>query len=553
MSRRNLFYHTLLIFVIYLTTVAPISQNATIPDTEAAPMDCYCDQIDAYCIDNTCQTTTKGYCFAHIVESFDDREKTYSDVYTYGCLAPGEGSLMQCKSQKTPHLEPQNITCCQSDNCNIDIVPNYIRRPDQMRPIDHLKENLPYVFLGLFIIIGFIVLICMIRFIKKRKDIIFMLFERKHKMNDKDCTSISDDINKEKLTICDDGSISYDELTSGLGTRSLMPITIGKQIILDENGEIGRGRFGRVVKGNMCGTPVAVKIFSSVDEESWKRERYIYDQCIKNHENILGYYAADLISSLNGDVEFWLITHYCKHRSLYEFLNDPDEIIAEAQALSIIHSIINGLDYLHRQSSGCEFFKPSIAHRDIKSKNILMKSKSVCCIADFGHAVINMADGTIYRGHPHDLRVGTKRYMAPEVLVQSMDPNKFSSYAMSDVYQFALVMWEICNRIGYNAPEYSLPYGDVVPTDPSFEDMVKVVYIDQYRPPLRQPTNMVTTTLNQIVEESWRPTPVARCATLRIKKKLQELQETSNSPRLNHKYTDDYGSSGYYGDDGVAL
>ena len=34
--------------------------------------------------------------------------------------------------------------------------------------------------------------------------------------------------------------------------------------------------------------------------------------------------------------------------------------------------------------------KPGIAHRDLKSKNILMKSNNTCCIADFGLAVRNI-------------------------------------------------------------------------------------------------------------------------------------------------------------------
>lgn len=59
--------------------------------------------------------------------------------------------------------------------------------------------------------------------------------------------------------------------------------------------------------------------------------------------------------------------------------------------------------------------KPAIAHRDIKSKNILVKKNGTCCIADFGLAITQsqireeLKSGT-------NMKVGTKRYMSPELL-----------------------------------------------------------------------------------------------------------------------------------------
>lgn len=46
-------------------------------------------------------------------------------------------------------------------------------------------------------------------------------------------------------------------------------------------------------------------------------------------------------------------------------------------------------------------------------------------------------------------------------------------------------MWEVCRRTisGGRAEEYKVPYYDVVPgSDPGFDDMRKVVVLDQYRP-----------------------------------------------------------------------
>ena len=53
-----------------------------------------------------------------------------------------------------------------------------------------------------------------------------------------------------------------------------------------------------------------------------------------------------------------------------------------------------------------------------------------------------------------------------------------------DIYALGLVLWEMCRRCKSNGllEDYMPPFFDVVPQDPSFEDMKKVVCIDQYRP-----------------------------------------------------------------------
>lgn len=50
----------------------------------------------------------------------------------------------------------------------------------------------------------------------------------------------------------------------------------------------GKGRYGEVWRGTWMGENVAVKIFSSRDEQSWFRETEIYNTVQLRHENILG-------------------------------------------------------------------------------------------------------------------------------------------------------------------------------------------------------------------------------------------------------------------------
>lgn len=72
--------------------------------------------------------------------------------------------------------------------------------------------------------------------------------------------------------------------------------------------------------------------------------------------------------------------------------------------------------------------KPAIAHRDLKSKNILVKSNLTCAIGDLGLAVRHdIKTDTVDISSNH--RVGTKRYMSPEVILLTI-------FAMNHFYTF---------------------------------------------------------------------------------------------------------------------
>ena len=43
-------------------------------------------------------------------------------------------------------------------------------------------------------------------------------------------------------------------------------------------------------------------------------------------------------------------------------------------------------------------------------------------------------------------RVGTRRYMAPEVLDETLVTSSFESYKCADMYAYGLVIWEITRR-----------------------------------------------------------------------------------------------------------
>lgn len=47
---------------------------------------------------------------------------------------------------------------------------------------------------------------------------------------------------------------------------------------------------------------------------------------------------------------------------------------------------------------------------------------------------------------PLSTRMGTRRYMAPEVLDQTLNKNQFQAYLMADIYSYGLVVWEMARR-----------------------------------------------------------------------------------------------------------
>ncbi|KMQ97287.1 tgf-beta receptor type-1 [Lasius niger] len=218
--------------------------------------------------------------------------------------------------------------------------------------------------------------------------------------------------------------------------------------------------------------------------------------------------------------QLWLITDYHEKGSLFDYLNrstvDTNGMIRMAL------SIATGLAHLHMEIVGTQG-KPAIAHRDLKSKNILVKTNGTCAIGDLGLAVRHdVITDTV--DIQLNNRVGTKRYMAPEVLEETINMNHFDSFKRADVYALGLILWEIARRcnVGGIHDEYQLPFYDLVPSDPTIEEMRKVVCIDRQRPsiPNRWQSIEALQVMSKVMKECWYHNAAARLTALRIKKSL---------------------------------
>jgi len=226
---------------------------------------------------------------------------------------------------------------------------------------------------------------------------------------------------------------------SGAGQPYLTQRSIAHDIELVK--VVGRGYYGVVWRGEYKGEPVAVKIFSPMAERSWEREAEIYQTTMLRHKNILGFIATDKRHDA-GITGYWLVTDYYPMGSLYDFLKVNS--VNMSDAIRMAFSIANGLSHLHVEIFGIRG-KPAIAHRDLKSKNVLVKNDGTCCIADLGMAVrFNSQTGVV--DVPTNTRVGTKRYLAPEILDNRFNVMDFEGVKAADVYSLGLVLWEILRR-----------------------------------------------------------------------------------------------------------
>ncbi|KAL7384512.1 hypothetical protein ABVT39_003764 [Epinephelus coioides] len=314
----------------------------------------------------------------------------------------------------------------------------------------------------------------------------------------------------------------YDMSTSGSGSGLplLVQRTIARTIVLQET--IGKGRFGEVWRGKWRGEDVAVKIFSSRDERSWFREAEIYQTIMLRHENILGFIAAD--NKDNGSwTQLWLVSEYHEHGSLYDYLNRYTVSLEGMIVLAL--SIASGLAHLHMEIIGTQG-KPAIAHRDLKSKNVLVKKNGTAVIADLGLAVKHDSS-TNAIDIPSNHRVGTKRYMAPEILDETINMNNFESFKRADIYSLGLVFWELARRCSVRGlhEDFQLPYYDLVPSDPTIEDMRKVVCEQKLRPnvPNQWQSCEALRVMGKLMRECWYANPAARLTALRVKKTVSQL------------------------------
>ncbi|EMP33950.1 Activin receptor type-2A [Chelonia mydas] len=288
-----------------------------------------------------------------------------------------------------------------------------------------------------------------------------------------------------------------------------------------------RGRFGCVWKAQLLNEYVAVKIFPIQDKQSWQNEYEIYSLPGMKHENILQFIGAEKRGT-SIDVDLWLITAFHEKGSLSDFLKA--NVVSWNELCHIAETMARGLAYLHEDIPGLkDGHKPAISHRDIKSKNVLLKNNLTACIADFGLALKFEAGKSA--GDTHG-QVGTRRYMAPEVLEGAINFQR-DAFLRIDMYAMGLVLWELASRCTASdgpVDEYMLPFEEEIGQHPSLEDMQEVVVHKKKRPVLREcwQKHAGMAMLCETIEECWDHDAEARLSAGCVEERIIQMQRLTN-------------------------
>eukprot|EP01136_Pigoraptor_vietnamica_P010529 Opistho-1_new@48258 len=193
---------------------------------------------------------------------------------------------------------------------------------------------------------------------------------------------------------------------------------------LEVGERIGKGFYGEVFKvtHRHTGSVMVLKELKSYDKGarvSFLKEVSLLKTLL--HPNIL-----EFIGVFVRDRKLHLITEYIEGGTLRKLLKNPAADLPWSLRVRFSHDIARGMAYLHSMR---------VIHRDLKSKNCLVRSNMSLVVADFGLArsVSDRAQRMTVAGSPY--------WMAPEML-------RGEEYdAKIDVFSYGIVLCEIIGRM----------------------------------------------------------------------------------------------------------
>ncbi|XP_050288080.1 probable LRR receptor-like serine/threonine-protein kinase At1g06840 [Quercus robur] len=199
----------------------------------------------------------------------------------------------------------------------------------------------------------------------------------------------------------------------------------------DSSAQVGEGGYGKVYKGILAdGTVVAIKRAqqgSLQGETEFLTEIELLSRL--HHRNLVS-----LTGYCDEEGEQMLVYEFMPNLTLRDNLSAKSkEPMSFAMRLRIALESAKGILYLHTEAN------PPIFHRDIKASNILLDSRYIAKVADFGLsrlAPVPDVEGVV-PAHVSTVVKGTPGYLDPEYFLTRKLTDK------SDVYSLGVVFLEL--------------------------------------------------------------------------------------------------------------
>ncbi|XP_073291644.1 probable LRR receptor-like serine/threonine-protein kinase At1g06840 [Primulina huaijiensis] len=199
----------------------------------------------------------------------------------------------------------------------------------------------------------------------------------------------------------------------------------------NSSSQVGEGGYGKVYRGVLADeTVVAIKRAQEGSLQGEKEFLTEIDLLSRLHHRNL----VSLVGYCDEEGEQMLVYEFMSSGTLRDHLSGKSKVpLNFATRVRIALASARGILYLHAEAN------PPIFHRDIKSSNILLDSKLIAKVADFGLsrlAPLPELEGAMPE-HVSTVVKGTPGYLDPEYFLTQKLTDK------SDVYSLGVVFFEL--------------------------------------------------------------------------------------------------------------